>query len=437
MARLFGSMRVNEKNNLEIGKCDVVELAKTYGTPLYVVDEMLVRENFKLFLANFKNKEIKTEVIYASKAFLNLGMCEIVKSEGVSLDVVSGGELYTALKANFPVDKIYMHGNNKTVSELEYAVESSVGTIIVDNESEFLKLSRICQQKGRVQKVLLRLNPGIDAHTHEYIQTANNNSKFGVSIFAKSTLQLIDDMNKSEYINLVGFHSHIGSQIFEEESFQKAADVLIDFMKMVKDKIGFSATNLNIGGGFGVYYSEEDADLDIANCLNLLLKTVVDKAKEVGINIELVSIEPGRSIVANAGTTLYTVGSVKETYGGKKHVFIDGGMTDNPRTALYGAKYESLIASNMKTDEENEIYSVSGKCCESGDVIIHEASLPKMKEGDILAVLSTGAYNYSMASNYNRINRAAVVLVNNAVAKEIVKRESYEDMMRNDITIYD
>lgn len=430
--KLFGTMNVNDKGHLEIGKCDTTELAKEFGTPLYVVDEDLVRNTCREFKDNFEIEGIESEVIYASKAFLNLAIAKVICEEGLSLDVVSGGELYTALKANFPVSRIYMHGNNKTESELTMAIEEGIGRIVVDNRNELELIEYLCKSLNKKIDVLLRVNPGIEAHTHEYIQTSKNDSKFGESIFDEDMCKIIDRFKNSESVNLKGFHCHIGSQIFEEKSFYSEVSDMIKFLEKIKNECGFCAEELNLGGGFGVYYSEGDKPVNLKSCLKNMISILKEEAQKSGLNIKKVMIEPGRSIIANAGTTLYKVGGTKKTYGGKQYVFIDGGMADNPRTALYDAKYEALVANKVNV-ENNEKYTIGGKCCESGDIIIKEIELPRVERGDIMAVLTTGAYNYSMSSNYNRIPKPAVVFVKEGEAKIAVKRETYEDIIRNDI----
>ena len=430
--KLFGTINANNKGHLEIGSCDTVNLVKEFGTPLYVIDEELVRNTCRLFKNNFSIDGIDTEVIYASKAFLNLAMSQLIAEEGLSLDVVSGGELFTALKANFPANKIYMHGNNKTETELTMAIEAKIGRIIVDNRQELELLEDLCEKLNKEIDVLLRVNPGIDAHTHEYIQTSKNDSKFGESIFSDDINLIIKRFQNSSRLNLKGFHCHIGSQIFEEESFYQGISVMLDFINTVNKDCNFVTKELNLGGGFGVYYTSEDTPIDLRKCLKNMLVSLKEQLETLGLSIPKIIIEPGRSIIANAGTTLYEVGGTKNTYGGKHYIFVDGGMTDNPRTALYNAKYEALAANKINCNEK-EIYTIAGKCCESGDVVIKDITLPIIERNDILAVLSTGAYNYSMASNYNRIARSAVVFVKNGQARLVVKRETYQDLIRNDV----
>lgn len=429
--KLFGTSKIIN-GTLSIGSCNTVELTKKFGTPLYVMDEHLIRENCKMFKDLFKSINLNTEVIYASKAFLNVSMCKLIHEEGLSLDVVSGGELYTALKANFPSSKIYMHGNNKSKEELIFALTNDVGRIIVDNYTELKLIENICHDLNKKINILLRVNPGIEAHTHEYIQTSKNDSKFGQSILSEDIDNSISMAIKSKYLNLKGFHCHIGSQIFEANSFSLEVSVMFEFLNKINSKFNFITDELNLGGGFGVYYTAEDTPLNLKNTFENIFSIILKESKSLNLKLPKIMIEPGRSIVANAGTTLYHVGSTKTTINGKNYLFVNGGMTDNLRTALYDAKYEATLA-NKATDLNNIPYTIAGKCCESGDVIIKNILLPKANLGDILAVFSTGAYNYSMSSNYNRLPRPAVIFVKDGQPKLVVKRESYEDLIRNDI----
>lgn len=431
--RLFGTSKIVD-NELSIGGIGVKELRKNFQTPLYVMDQDLIEENISIFRENFVSSKFDTEVVYASKAFLCVAMAQLINKNNISIDVVSGGELYTAIKAKFPMEKLYFHGNNKTIKELEFAVESKIGTIIIDNPLELNRLEKICIEKNQEINVLLRVNPGIDAHTHEYIQTSKFSSKFGESIFDEKIYDIIKDIMCRKNINLLGFHCHIGSQIFDEKPFFSAIDTMFKFAKDVETNTGLEVKMINLGGGFGIYYSEEDTPISLKDFVVRMVKDLEAKKEEYGLNVKKINIEPGRSIVANSGTTLYTVGGVKDTYSGKKYIFIDGGMTDNIRTALYQAKYEGVIATKMK-DELSLCATVAGKCCESGDVIIHDGNFANAEDGDILAVFTTGAYNYSMSSNYNRIGRPAVVFVKDGKAKLVVKRETYEDLIKNDLIL--
>lgn len=429
--KLLGTMSVNELGHLEIGGCDTINLAYKYGTPLYIMDGKWVKTQCALFKNGFKGTQAETEVIYASKAFLNIAMCQLIGEQGLSLDVVSGGELFTAMKAEFPPEKIYFHGNNKTVEELIMALNYGVQHIVVDHEMEIDMLQYLCSEMNKHVNVLVRINPGIEAHTHEYIQTANLDSKFGISTEKEDLCQIVSSIRESYYLHLKGFHYHIGSQITEVSSFIKAADAMTDFLLKVKTLCGFETEVLNMGGGFGVYYSEGDQAPELVNFLPEIVESVEKLCQTKGIKIPKLVIEPGRAIVANAGTTLYKVGATKLTAGGKNYVFVDGGMADNPRTALYDAVYEAALANRMN-DPEDTTYTVAGKCCESGDILIKAIELPHTLRNDFLAIASTGAYNYSMASHYNRLRNPAVVLVENGNSKVIVKRETYEDLIKND-----
>lgn len=432
--RKFGTMEVKE-NLLHIGGISSEKLVEEYGSPLYVMDQCLIEENMNKFKRGFKSNKFETEIIYASKAFLTMAMCQLVVKEGLSMDAVSGGEVFTAREAGFPMEKIYFHGNNKGAEEIELALESKVGTFIVDNPGELELLEELCRKSNSKVRILLRVNPGIEAHTHEYIQTSKYCSKFGESIFDKTIEGFIERASKSDYISLDGFHCHIGSQIFDEAPYLVAIETMVEFAAKIKRKTGYSTKVLNMGGGFGVYYSKGDDALGIEEITSKMIEHLERKIDEYQVEIERVMIEPGRSIVANAGTTLYRVGGLKTTYSGKKYVFIDGGMTDNIRPALYQAEYEGSIANRM-TDSMTELVTVAGKCCESGDVIMKDTLLQKCQAGDLLAVGSTGAYNYSMASNYNRITKPAVVFVRDGESKLVVKRETYMDLIKNDIKLY-
>ena len=431
--KLFGTSKV-VNNELNIGGVGVQELREKFSTPLYVMDQTLLEENMAIFRDNFKSDKFKTEVIYASKAFLAVAMAQLVNRNGLSMDVVSGGELFTAIKAGFPMEKLYFHGNNKTYDELELAIDNNLGTIIVDNPLELHRLNKICADKNKKAKVLLRVNPGIDAHTHEYIQTSKFSSKFGESIFDEEIFNIIKEFLNSENVILEGFHCHVGSQIFDEKPFFGAIDVMFKFAKEVEEKTGFASKVINLGGGFGIYYSEEDNPIALQDFVTRMISDLEIKKEEYGLSVEQVNIEPGRSIVANSGTTIYTVGGVKDTFSGKKYIFVDGGMTDNIRPALYQAKYEGVIANKM-LETPTLCATVAGKCGESGDVLIHDSYFAEAVDGDILAIASTGAYNYSMSSNYNRIIKPAVVFVKDGKAQLVVKRETYEDLVRNDLEL--
>lgn len=430
------TLKINEKNHLEIGGVDAVEIAKKYGTPLYVFDEAYIRT----MMRTYKNV-IDTYydgngiVLYASKAFSCMAMYAIAKQEKIGIDVVSGGELYTAVKAGFPVENAFMHGNNKLPYEIDYALDNKIGYIVVDSYTEADTLDALCKEKGMTQKVLLRINPGIEAHTHAFVQTARTDSKFGFSINDGTAENITDYILQKENLQLMGYHCHIGSQIFEKQSFVLAAGKMLDFISEIKAKCGFETEVLNIGGGFGVWYTDEDPKLkpvDYENYLKALIDEVNFKSKELSLKKPFLVIEPGRSIVGEAGITLYTVGAIKDIPNIKKYVAIDGGMFDNPRYVLYQSKYTAMIA-NKANDACTEKVTISGKCCESGDMIAVDVPLPKAEIGDTIAILTTGAYNYSMASNYNRNFIPAAVLVGEGKVDYIIKRQNYEDLVRNDV----
>lgn len=430
--KLFGTMELDSDHRMTIGGCSVFELADRFETPLYVMDTAHLKDQCRKYKRAFTAEGIDTEVIYASKAFLTIAMARLIHEEGLSLDVVSGGELYTAITAGFPANRIYFHGNNKTSDELLMALDYGVHRIVVDNEQELDRLSHLCAQQGRDQAILFRMNPGIDAHTHDFIQTARNDSKFGISIYQEDLCRLIHKATADPNLTLTGFHCHIGSQIFEETSYFSALSVMFEFLNRMRRDCRFIAAELNIGGGFGVYYSNGDTPMDLSLCLPHLLAQAAQEAEARDFPMPRLMIEPGRSIVANAGTTLYRVGGVKKTFGGKNFIFVDGGMTDNPRTALYDSKYEAHI-SPRKESGPVQPFTVAGKCCESGDVLIHDISLPEPQPDDILAINGTGAYNYTMSSNYNRIRKPAVVFVEDGEARLVVRRETYDDLIRNDV----
>ena len=430
------TLKINSKGHLEIGGCDTVDLAAKFGTPLYVFDEKYIREMMDVYRDTIEREyDGHGLVLYASKAFSCMAIYKIAAQENIGVDVVSGGELYTALKAGFPAEKIYMHGNNKLQRELQLAVDSGVGTIVVDSYDEADMLNELAQKKGIRQDVLIRINPGVEAHTHAFVQTARTDSKFGFSISDGTAEKMTAYILKKGSLNLKGYHCHIGSQIFEKQSFVLAAQKAMDFMAKIKADLGFEADTLNIGGGFGIWYTDEDAKISVegyAAYLEALIAAVKDKAEELGLKRPYLLIEPGRSIVGEAGITLYTVGAIKDIPGIKKYVAIDGGMFDNPRYALYQSKYTVLLA-NRANEECTEKVTIAGKCCESGDLIAVDVPLPEAKRGDIAAVLSTGAYNYSMASNYNRNFIPPAILVKDGEADYIVKPQTYDDLIRNDV----
>lgn len=424
---------VNEKGHLTVGGCDIVEIAKEYGTPAYVFDENEIRNNLRAFRNSMDEYYGGNGlVVYASKAFCCKEMCRICNQEGTGIDVVSGGELYTALSVDFPAEKIVFHGNNKTYDELAMAVSNNVGRIVVDNITELETLNKIAAEQGKTAGIMFRIKPGIDAHTHDFIKTGQIDSKFGFALETGEAMEAVKLAAKMQNIKLRGLHCHIGSQIFDIDPFELAATVMLDFYKAIKDEIGLEFDELNLGGGFGIKYLESDCHKPYAEYMKNVSRVVKEHSEKLGIKTPFVLIEPGRSVVGAAGITLYTVGAVKEIPDIRTYVSIDGGMCDNPRYALYHADYE-IVCANKANEERCETVTVAGKCCESGDLIQEDAKLQSVEPGDILAVLSTGAYNYSMASNYNRIPRLPVIMVKDGEPRVIVKRETYEMVSECDI----
>lgn len=428
---LFGTSEI-KNNELYIGGISTVELAKKYGTPLYVIDEAFVRRKCKRYFKSFKVKERGNRVAYAGKAFLILAMCQLINEEGLCLDVVSGGELYTAIKAGFPLSKVYFHGNNKTLEEIDMGIKNEVGRFVVDNFYEIEKINEIAAKYNKVQKILLRVTPGIEAHTHEYIKTGQIDSKFGFTILNDNTLNAVKKSIELPNIELVGLHCHIGSQIFDIKPYEDAAEIMMSLIANIKKDLGYELKELDLGGGFGIHYRSGDNPKSIEDFCSAIINKVDEMAENLNINIPILTIEPGRSIIGKAGTTLYTVGSIKEIPQIRKYVSVDGGMTDNIRPALYKAEYECIIANRVEDDLKEKV-TISGKCCESGDILLNDVNIPKVKSGDILAVLSTGAYGYSMSSNYNKIPKAAVVFVKDGKSRLVCKRQSYEDIINNEL----
>ena len=418
---------------LRIGGISAAELAKRYGTPLYVMDEDIIRENCRAFKRSIDEYyDGRGKVVFASKAFNCLEICRIVASEGLGVDVASIGELYTAVKAPIDARTVYFHGNNKTVEELTYAVNVEVGCVVIDNVWELRNLSQIAARQSKTMEVMFRIKPGIDAHTHDYVLTGNNDSKFGFSIDTGEAIDVINEAKSLPGVAIRGIHCHIGSQIFDVDPFEYAGEVMFDLLAEIRKKTGISIKELNLGGGFGIRYTDEDTPTNFGNYMKSVSEMLKKKAAEHNTELPYIVIEPGRSIVGAAGTTLYTVGAVKEIPGVRTYVITDGGMTDNPRYALYKAKYEMQIA-NKSDAPKDTVVTVAGKTCESGDLLGEGIELQKPEYGDILAVSCTGAYNYSMASNYNRLPRPAVVMVSGGESRVVVKRELVEDLIRNDI----
>lgn len=419
--------RINEKGHLEIGGVDAVELAGELGTPLYVYDELHLRQQLRRYVEAFREEGVEARVAYAGKAFLCRAMAQLVAQEGCWLDVASGGEIYTALSAGFPPEKMFFHGNNKTPQEVELALDAGIGYIVLDSFDEIELVEQMASRKGCRQKVLIRVTPGIVPRTHSYIQTGRVDSKFGFSYSTGLAMEAVVEVLKQDRLELVGFHMHIGSQIFSVEPFELAVDVMEEFVRSVHARTGFYPELLNFGGGVGVAYRVADSP----PAPEEFVRAVAGRAREKFDPLPVLAIEPGRSVAANACVSLYTIGTRKEIPGLKYYISVDGGMSDNLRPALYGAVYEAYLANRMNEQPSTRV-AVAGKHCENGDILIREAELPAPQKGDILAIPVTGAYGYSMANNYNRQPRPAVVFVRDGKARVVVERESYDDLVRLD-----
>lgn len=424
---------VNENGHLSIGGLDTVELAQTFGTPLYVMDENAIRRACRSFRESI-NKYYNGNglVAFASKAFCCKAICRIVMEEGLGLDVVSGGELHTAMAVGFPPEKMFFHGNNKTIPEMISAIEYGVGRIVVDNVPELEILNGLASAAGRRVAILLRIKPGVDAHTHDFVRTGQIDSKFGFALETGEAMDTVQRAVAMDHIELRGLHCHIGSQIFDIEPFEHTAEVMLEFMAEVKARTGVALGELNLGGGFGIKYIPEHDPVEYDRYMRSVSAVVQGTCARLGIDTPRIIIEPGRSIVGSAGITLYQVGAVKDIPGIRTYVSVDGGMTDNPRYALYRSEYDCVIA-NKAGRPKTRVVTLAGKCCESGDLLGRDMPVQDVAVGDIAAVLATGAYNYSMASNYNRIPRPAVVMVKNGNPRVVVKRETLDDLVKNDI----
>ena len=429
---LHSNLSINKEGHLCFAGLDTVELAKKYGTPLFLIDEDRVRNNARTYIgAMRKYFGGDSGPLLASKALCFSEIYRVAASEGMRTDIVSPGELYTAHKEGFPMERAFFHGNNKTDEDIAYAIECGIGYFVVDNREELEEINRVAEKKGIEQKVLLRLSPGIDPHTHAKISTGKVDSKFGSAIETGQADEMVSLALSLENIALEGFHCHIGSQIFECEPFCDAADIMLAYIDHIKQTFGFEATTLNLGGGFGVRYVEEDPVIDYEENIKNIAAHVDEKCAELKIKKPCILMEPGRSMVADAGMTLYTVGTVKTITGYKTYVSIDGGMTDNPRYALYQSKYTFEIA-NKANEEKVLDCTIAGRCCESGDLLGEDVKLQKAERGDILATLVTGAYNYAMSSNYNKIPRPPVIMISGGVDRVVVRRETYADLARLD-----
>lgn len=422
--------QINQAGHLTIGGVDSLKLAKEYGTPLVVYDVSQIRNQIRAFKKVFEEEQVKYAVSYASKAFASIAMYQVANEEGAYTDVVSAGELYTAMKANFPMERVSFHGNNKSKEELEMAVKNHVGKIMIDNFYEIDLLSQVLEEQDSEMNVMLRITPGISAHTHEYDQTGQVDSKFGFDLESGQADKALQEVLKNQRMHMLGIHAHIGSQIFELNGFEMAAAKLVDIAASWRKNYDYTAQIINVGGGFGIKYVQEDHPLKPEEFVKAIVKTIKDEATKHNFPIPEIDIEPGRSIVGPAGYNLYKVGSMKEIPGLVPYVAVDGGMGDNIRPALYQAKYETVLANDPQRKASQEFH-VAGKYCESGDILA-DAKLPLLKAGDILAMLDTGAYGYSMASNYNRNPRPAVVFAEDGKAQVVIRRESLEDLVHLD-----
>ncbi len=422
--------QINQAGHLTIGGVDSLKLAKEYGTPLVVYDVSQIRNQIRAFKKVFEEEQVNYAVSYASKAFASIAIYQVANEEGAYTDVVSAGELYTAMKANFPMERVSFHGNNKSKEELEMAVKNHVGKIMIDNFYEIDLLRQVLEEQDSEINVMLRITPGISAHTHEYDQTGQVDSKFGFDLKSGQADKALQEVLKNQRMHMLGIHAHIGSQIFELNGFEMAAAKLVDVAASWRKNYDYTAQVINVGGGFGIKYVQEDHPLKPEEFVKAIVKTIKDEATKHNFPLPEIDIEPGRSIVGPAGYNLYKVGSMKEIPGLVPYVAVDGGMGDNIRPALYQAKYETVLANDPQRKASQEFH-VAGKYCESGDILA-DAKLPLLKAGDILAMLDTGAYGYSMASNYNRNPRPAVVFAEDGKAQVVIRRESLKDLVHLD-----
>ncbi len=421
---------IGRNGHLIIGGCDVLELAGQFGTPLYIFDEATLRDKCRQFKAEFGKRYEDTTVAYAGKAFLNRALLGIIKDEGLGLDVVSGGELAIAESVDFPMDMVYFHGNNKTGEELRQAMRQHVGRIVVDNQDELKMLVEIADETGHIPDILLRITPGVDPHTHKHITTGKFDSKFGFALF--DAADAVAQAMAAPSLSLVGFHFHIGSQIFETQPYQEAIELIVDFVADMQERYGLETEELNIGGGFAIQYEVNSPAPDISEYARVIVSSLVEKCRERKIEPPSLAIEPGRSLIGQSGVALYRVGTIKDIAGIRRYVSVDGGMADNIRPALYGAKYEAVVANKMTQKEHQEV-TIAGKYCESGDILAADIRLPQVENGDIIAIPDCGAYCLAMASNYNVSLKPAIVLLNKGEARLIRRRETCEDLSRLDI----
>lgn len=432
---LLGTQRINERGHLEVGGCDAVELVRRFGTPLYVLDEATFRQNMRDYRRAFEKRYARNEIAYASKALLCMAVARIVMQEGYDMDVASAGELFTALKAGFPPQKLVFHGNNKSLMELQMAVQHDVGRIVVDNLLEMDMLERVAAEAGKQVTVLVRVTPGIDPHTHRFIRTGQADTKFGLNIRNGYALEGVQRALASPHLVLKGIHCHVGSQLLDTEAQERATKIMVDFMHTLRKRLGYTVEDLNIGGGMGIRYIESHKPPSFDEYAERIVNTLTAHLDKRNLPYPTLLQEPGRSLIGEAGLTLYTVGAIKQVPihqppGTRTYVAVDGGMSDNPRPQLYDAVYTALVA-NKANQPANTVVTIAGKHCET-DILIRNVAIAQPEPGDILAVPSTGAYNYAMSSNYNRFPRPAMVLVNNGRAEVIVERETLDDLLAHD-----
>lgn len=422
--------KINENNHLEIGGCDLVDIANQYGTPLYIYDEATIRSitrDYKNAFKDYKN----INMMFAAKAFMTKAICKIMQEEDFGLDLCSGGEIFTANSAGFDMSKAIFNGNNKSFDELDLAIKVGIGAISVDNFLELAILDNLAKSHNKTVKILLRIAPGIECHTHEYIQTGHLDSKFGFDLIQiDEAIELIKEQYTN--LNLSGLHAHIGSQIFEKQVYFDEVGVIFNEMARIKNKYGIELTDINIGGGLGIKYTEDDTPISIYEIADVILKSIKMNSEKYNIDSPTIYLEPGRSIVGTAGISLYTVGSSKQVPNGRKYFTVDGGMADNLRPSLYQAKYTVQVANKPSQENLSEV-TIAGRFCESGDILAKDIKLPELEEGDLLCFFTTGAYGYTMSSNYNRVLKPAAILVNNGKSDIIIKRQTYEQLIESDV----
>jgi len=432
---------INREGHLVIGGIDLVKLKEKYGTPLYIIDIATIKDRCRSYKKNFTFADLEVDISYAAKAFICTAMCQLIDKEGLGIDVATGGELFIALNSGFPAEKIYFHGNNKSYEEIKYGLESKVGHFMVDNFIELQTLGELCEKNKIRQKIMLRINPGIKAGTHEYIQTGKIDSKFGFGLHNDAAVEAVKKLGKYKYLDLTGIHTHLGSQIFNLSCYSELVEVMMKFIRMIRDKLDISIKRINIGGGLGVQYIPGEKPPEIEDLSKLVYDTIKKCQKKFDVRLDKLHLEPGRSIIGNAGVTLYEVGGIKEIDGAKKYILVDGGMSDNIRPMLYQAKYDAYIANKMddggdKSASSKMHYSIVGKHCDGGDVIINDIKLLQVSSGDFIVVATTGAYCYALSSNYNSQPKSAVAAVENGDSWIWIKRQTYKDLVMKDVGLY-